>query len=286
MLKITPSIRYFDRNFREDRIPDCELRIQFSENEISFSVFDPIPSAFQLIEKYFIQKNHRVIKPVEALAREMQANSLTRMPFSSVELICTSELYTLVPKAFFDEYAMDSYLKLGFKINQAFHTGYAFLKQPEIYLLYALPSEIQSLFHSFYPNSSINHYLTYVLEGAFSLSNNPSFLTVHVHEKHLDIIFIRDGKLILCNGFSFSSPEDFVYYLLLVYERQELNREETPVYFCGDLTIQSGIFNLCKKYIRDLFFLERSDLYTVPPAEDHDEPLLPHSFYSLLHSPQ
>ena len=66
-------------------------------------------------------------------------------------------------------------------------------------------------------------------KGLLPSSLGKTTVYVHVQDFREDIVVIADGKFLLFNSFNFQSSEDFVYYVLLAYDRLSLNRETIPL---------------------------------------------------------
>jgi hypothetical protein len=283
MFNTVPLVRYFNPNFREERISDCELRVQVSSTELSLALYDPITVAFELIEKYAIQKSYSGIKTHEAIARILQNNSLSKRDFSGVEILYMGKEYTLVPKALFEEEKSLNFLSLSHKINEGTLVKTCYIHRLEAYLVYGIDPEIKRTLDTFFPKAIFHHYIFPMIEGVFSNLSPSTGLIVHVRDFHFDAILVKDGKIILCNGFEFQTPEDFIYFVLLIYDRHLLNREEIPLYFCGEIESGSSIYSICHKFIRDIFFLKRNESIAIAPPEGETEPLPSHFYFNLLH---
>ncbi len=50
--------------------------------------------------------------------------------------------------------------------------------------------------------------------------------------------------------FTTPTPEDFLYFLLFVMQEQKLNPDQDPVTIWGDLTHDSALFDIMRKYVR------------------------------------
>lgn len=60
-----------------------------------------------------------------------------------------------------------------------------------------------------------------------------------------------------CNVFTVSTPEDAVYYTILVMQELDLNPDQAPVTVWGELTSDSATFALLSTYVRNLRFGDR-----------------------------
>jgi hypothetical protein len=82
---------------------------------------------------------------------------------------------------------------------------------------------------------------------------------VNVSKTTLDIVVLESDQLLLCNTFSYTSKEDFVYYLLFVAEQLHLDVQEFPLYFTGKITLETALYKSSYQYIRNIYFLESTN---------------------------
>lgn len=105
-----------------------------------------------------------------------------------------------------------------------------------------------------------------------SRTNDAKVIVVNVFEEAFELVITESRRILFCNSFPFRSPEDFLYFLLLVMENLGLSNEKETFYFCGQIEKNSAIYQLCQKYIRNIKWMERpngieiSDTFSSLPA--------------------
>ena len=119
-------------------------------------------------------------------------------------------------------------------------------------------------------------------QGILAQSKNQTTkkVAVHVYATHFEVAVIEGKNLLFYNTFNYQTPEDFIYYLLFVYEQLQVNPETIEAIFLGEIEKNSEIYTLTQKYIRTVKFGERSD------NADYSYQLqtLPKHFYFTLFS--
>ncbi len=89
----------------------------------------------------------------------------------------------------------------------------------------------------------------------------------------------RNGTLEYYNCFSYASPQDAVYYLLLAYEHCGFSPARVPLYLCGEVTATGEVYHQFYQYVKDLRF----SVYATPPAAPPEFDGLPaHLYFDLL----
>jgi hypothetical protein len=91
--------------------------------------------------------------------------------------------------------------------------------------------------------------------------NNPEKkVVVHINSGHFEIIVVQNQKLLFFNSFEYTTPEDFLYYILFTAEQLDLNPEEFPLELIGKIDTESEYYQLAYKYIRNVSLLNVSEL--------------------------
>ena len=284
MFYSTPFVRYVDPAFSQERTPTCQLRIQLSEHELAISIYDPLQATFPLIERYVFQKGYDGLKPHEAFARILQTHSLTRLPFREVECLIVSHLTALVPGVLFDGAEATNYLGLSHEVADNQVISWDRFSLQDIYLVYEWPRVWKQLLDSLFPNWTQHHYGYYLVRELLLKNHSEPIIYVHVQDYRMDVILTQDHQLTFFNSYSFQSPQDFIYYILLVYDRHDLNRNAIPLRLLGEVDQGSAIYDICYQYIRDVDFTSRAAVQTVPKPLEEREALPDHFLFNLLHS--
>ena len=77
--------------------------------------------------------------------------------------------------------------------------------------------------------------------------------------KFVQVIAIKNQKLVLYNSFDYQSSEDFIYYLLFVLDQLEINNETASINLTGEIKKDALIYSMLYKYIQNLSFGERPE---------------------------
>jgi hypothetical protein len=279
----TPFIRYSDPGFQADRTRSQELRLQLSDQELILAVYDPLADHFPLIERFPVANSYNKVKPHEAMARILQTHSLTRLDFKRIEVIPVTSTWTLVPGALYEESSAADLLRLGAEVAEDQIVYADAIAGNDIRLVYTWPSLWKQVVDSQLPEASVRHFAGILADSLLRMHIKESVLTAHVQGFQMDLLGLVDGKIHLFNSFSFQSPEDFLYYIVLAYDRLEFNRELVPLQLTGEVESGSAIHQLCYKYIREVKFVSRPAASSIPDAEGEMGNLAPHALMNLLH---
>ena len=106
-----------------------------------------------------------------------------------------------------------------------------------------------------------------------SVLNNPEpseepIVYINVNKNTLEILVVKDNKLQLFNVFEFYSKEDFIYYVLFVFEQLKLDVETTFVQLSGNIVIGDELFVMLYIYIRHVRFVEKAYEFKIAAETD------------------
>ncbi len=112
-----------------------------------------------------------------------------------------------------------------------------------------------------------------------SFAPNPAAVHLHVSAGLLTVVVVRGRRPEFANAFSFNTPEDLVYFAILVMQELQLTPEQVPVTVWGDLTPDAAVLQLLRRYVRTVRLGER------PPDLQYTyrlDPTYPHRFFELF----
>jgi hypothetical protein len=268
-----------------DNLENCHLSIQISLDSIAFSIFDKDLVDIILLHEYEFE--NRVKTPEQLLTKVIvifEQESILSKKYESISVSHKNNLSAIVPNALYDKDSHSDFLKYTVKL----------LANDFITVDNLTDSAAKTVF---IPFVNINNYLIDKL-GTFNYLHSSSVLVssllkvfkhnlsrqffVNVSKTSFDIVFIEDGKLQLYNNFLYYTKEDFLYYILFAMEQLQLNPDDQPIVFIGDVDKKSPLYKLTYNYIRNISFLNKpnfalsDDFYLMNPQIEK------HHFFELL----
>ncbi|MBC8082251.1 MAG: DUF3822 family protein [Hymenobacter sp.] len=180
--------------------------------------------------------------------------------WNHVRLAIQNRHFTLLPAPLLRPGDEATYLRLHHTVDAQHETVFAYTHaSQEVTSVFAAENELATWFRATYPAGTLLHQTSALLEGLIHQSEPAAprrfYLSIGHHE--LTIIVIRDKRPEFCNVFTFSSPEDLIYYTILVMQELQLNPDQDPVVVWGDLMHDSELFTILRKYIRHIKFGNR-----------------------------
>jgi len=213
-------------------------------------------------------------------ANVMAQDEFLQASYNKVRLGIANKRISLVPTQIFEENRARFYLENVVPVWSSDYIMTDQLKNQPIFLVYAyrksaLASYIQSLkepvvSHAF---SCYLNQLSYW--GRDLVSGNHIF--VNAMKQSLFIAYFRNDELVYANIYDFKTAEDFLYYILLIYNEFKLAPEEVPIHITGKLEAGSKLYNIIFRYIKNIDFFENENvLFPVIPD------FSPHMYFDLF----
>ena len=174
-------------------------------------------------------------------------NNETKLNYENVSITCESDSYTIIPADIFSiENAADF---LHFEHKPVENESILFNKIPafESVNVFSIPATIHKALNFLFPDSTIEHHLSWLLKEKIRLQNEDS-LYIWRRINMLDTIVLKNSKIELINSYAYQTPEDFVYFTLNIFDKLSLETEKDSVYlFNADN--KPELRNLLSKYV-------------------------------------
>lgn len=252
------------------------LSVQVSLFGLSFLVTDAHTGA----PLFFEDKKQELAQTPESLLHHLQRSlkgPLDPSGFDEVTVLYANNEYTVVPASLFDETKASDYLKFNNRMLSNDFVAFDQLSKSDLCVVYIPLVNINNYLFDTFGSFKYFHSVTVLLDKLQSHSSlkDESQVQIHILENHFDLIAWRKDRLLMCNSFNFTTPEDFIYYVLFSFEQLSLDPDQVAVTLMGAIDEDDEIYHMAYRYIRNISFLKKEAHY---PALDginaHDLPCL------------
>lgn len=242
-------------------IKENKLSIQFNLDGFSFSIYNTASKK----DVYFCEHDFETAKTTpenlllkieEIFKTDIQLQS----DFISITVIHQNSLAALVPNRFFNKNKLASYLDFNVKTFSTDFITFDTLESLDSKNIYIPYVNINNYLFQNFGAFEYKHHHTVLIEKLLKRNKSTAkTMYVNVSKSTLDIVVLESDQLLLCNTFSYTSKEDFVYYLLFVAEQLHLDVLEFPLYFTGKITLETALYKSSYQYIKNVYFLESTN---------------------------
>ena len=260
-----------------------ELSIQIHLNGLSFCILNRSSNSVEFLKTIAFDHKLNPSSILNHLKEELSSNTIFSEDFDAVLVIHQNELATLVPTELFDKNHKADYLKFNTKILRT-----DFISQDEML-------ENNSI-NVYVPYVNVNNYI-FETFGEFVYKHASTILVdsilqkiktiespevyINVNSSSLELLVVEKKKLLLFNVFEYHSKEDFIYYILFVFEQLQLDTETTIVNLSGSINKDDDLYNMLYTYVRHIAFVETD--FSFKFSNEIDSEKL-HHHYLILNS--
>ncbi|MDT0644371.1 DUF3822 family protein [Zunongwangia sp. F363] len=259
-----------------------KLSIQVSLDGLSFCILNTERKEIIFYRKKVFTAQLDPVKLLQEIETVYKEEPLLSQHINNVILLFSNSLSTLVPSPLFQEENASNYLKFNTKILKTDFIAYDELKEHEMVNVYIPYANVINYFFEKYGEFEYKHTSSILLEELLKLPSQETKMYIYNREKEYDLVVIDDGKLLLCNTFSYETKEDFLYYILFTAEQLNLDPLEFQLLLFGDISKDSDFYEIAYNYIKNIDFLPV--FFPFEYHEDTEKPSRESSEFVLLKS--
>ena len=239
-----------DKNFVKKASLTYELSILLGMDSFFYLIYDQFKNVLYLKEYELPNNGDRKAALQNILLNDKQL----QLPYSKIKLGHTGTLFGLIPNELYNGAVSRPYLEKICHLpsdHLAFVDSLAPLKMHNVYSISDVDYNVLS---SYFPLARHYHILSALILGSKAMATlvKEETLFINVDKKLIVILLFDKEKLKFANFFKFSSPNDFLFYVMLVFEQLGLNPETQSVQISGKIIQKSKEFELLYKYIRNV----------------------------------
>jgi hypothetical protein len=234
------------KNFNIGHSEHYHLSVQIGLKQLAYCIINNSTNNIEYLNKLKINDNFiNLINKDKVLQLNFASSSVAFANFPS----------TLIPNELFHSDNLEDFLELNTDIYDIIKSDQ--ISEIEANLAYTIPSVINDIISTFFPNAKQNALQTILIKKFSRFDNKKKHSYLYLNEKHLSITVFKKGKLIFNNDFVYDSKEDILYYTLFVFEQLKIDTETVNVKLYGEITKGDENHQILYEYIRNIDFGER-----------------------------
>ncbi len=287
---VQASVQYTDTEYNSEVHDKYRLSIQLRLDGFSFAIIDPERKQLMQLQDFKImKKSGQSVRDRWDHLQGYFLQFLNQQEFHSATFQKTiisidHKEYTLMPASLFSKGNENEQLLFNQSISYPFVSFSNTIPGTERKLISAIYKPLNIVLQDYFESASLQHSITVLQNEIYKAHKNKKlgqalYVYVSNHDMHLTAV---DGeKLLMSNSFTFTSKEDFVYFILLAYDQLKINPEQDPIYFLGEISKSSPIYQICWQYIRHIHFISQT---TGVFAGSSFDQMPIHQYYILIQS--
>lgn len=275
--KFKPVVSITDASFNPAQAFRCRLLLQVMEESITMAVLSSSNTIVLLRDFQF--NRGEAVNVLEELFSSSEY--LAGVKYKGVTVSVATSQTTFIPSPFYNSNDSRKFLELNhsLKFNDVIAANH--LRAYDLYNVFAEREELINLLKAKLGNFTLVHSATPLLEGIHVEYKNLTTpaLFINVRNSSFELTAISGNQLLMYNAYEYTTPEDFIYYVLFASEQLKINPELNPVYLTGNIQKEDALYRMVYQYFRHVSFADRPEQYNY---HYEFEKLPSHSYFSLF----
>ncbi|MCU0440279.1 MAG: DUF3822 family protein [Raineya sp.] len=282
--KIRITHRINDSSLDINNLSQYGLFLSIEDKNLRAIVVDEAQKKCMLLEDYRFSGVGNRSETIAQLTSIYENHLVLKAGYwKEVVLVARTGGYATVPDEFFESSKIASYL--SFHPNQIENTSIKnfHYSQSKTQSVFYVENEYLEWVQKAYPSKEVKvmHQADTFLAGALSEISSESEIYICIENRYMNMVIVKEGNLLLNNRYYYHSPQDFVYYVLFAIDELKLDIETCIVKLYGEISKDSGIFNLLYKYIRQVDFGKKPKSLSFSYVFDE---VLEHRYFDLYNA--
>jgi len=170
--------------------------------------------------------------------------------FSKVMICYDFNQTILMPEKYFNPEEANKLLKAVFALNNQSLTSIQSIPGYDLHNIYSTPKDVNDWVNRKFSNRKCFHNHSVGIQAM----NNKDGLLIDFWEDEFSLIFTSKEKLLLAQTFSYSNPEDVLYYLLKTIQQFSFSQKEVKLTISGLIEKESALFKELYNYFLNIEF--------------------------------
>lgn len=249
-----------DSKFDIDQLDQYNLLLQAGDQEFQLIIVDSKSHRCLLLEHYDlfgIETEEDYLQILEALFRDHHL--LMAGFWNGVKLSVKNQKFCLVPASLFEKEKLGAYLRLSCHIDeQRENLFYYKHSKTNAVTVFAANARLIDWLHQRYPNLHLQvlHHTCAFTEGILQYEDHSSQqdLFLLLENNVMTAVLTNNRRLEYCNMFYCRNEQEFVRYVMLIFQQLQLDRNSTKTLLWGSIDTQSSYFTALAPYLRNISF--------------------------------
>ena len=253
------DINLVDEIFDGSQSASYHLSIQTEPDRLSFCVFNTVIHKYVVLRSYPFS-NVDAGTVVSACRSLFENDELLRLGYKSCCHLWVSPRCTLVPEHLFTPGEEDEFLTFNHGTLADEQVLYHHSRLANVQHLFSCSGELIRLLRLYQPPIRFLHHSKPFIESVITgtSATDKAGVAIYFYSGWLDILVVKNKKLLFYNSFQINAPADSVYYLVGVSNMFDINLLSTKIMYAGSLKQMLPEIAILKDYVGQMIECEPS----------------------------
>lgn len=255
------NIDLTDETFNINRLNNYSLLIQVSDKSFAYSLYDTYTNKFVLLRNIDFKVDN-IFEYIENLKLLIEKDEIIKNLKTSSKILFYTKNTIIVPNAFYEEQKKREILEFNVSIGKNDVVLSNKLRNND-YNIYSIDNDLYKFLNTIFINNTLYNQASVIMnEEILNSVKDKTRIVIDSNSNFIDVTLIEKGNLKFKNTFEYKATTDFVFFVLNIYDKFELQPEKVEIYITGKITSVSDEVLLLKKYIKKIKFLTPSLNYS------------------------
>ncbi|MFH2142009.1 MAG: DUF3822 family protein [Bacteroidota bacterium] len=250
------DLTIFDETFDINNTVNYNLSIQILPDCFTCSIFDTIRNKFIGLKHFYFGKDIPQDSYNEIISNILKGEEILIRRYKSIKILMFSNRFTIIPSALFQENSKELYFQFNNVADPEILITNQY-KNIDAHIIFGVNDSLKKTIDSFFNNAQFFHQsVPLVYENLMINKNKLSSpkVFVNLNSVYYDLAVLVNNNLELFNCFKYTNNEDFMYFLMYVYEHLKLDPENIPITISGDIERKSELVTHIEQFIKNVNF--------------------------------
>ena len=257
------DINLIDETFDNSQSAGYHLSIQTERDRLSFCVINTVSN------KYIVLRSYSLISAgsgtlVGACRPAFENDELLRLNYKSCSHLWVSPRYTFVPEHLFIPGEAEAYLTFNHGDLMGEQTLYHHSRAANACHVFSCPEGLTILLRTYHPHIHFFHHSKPFIESVIAgiPRSDRTDVAICFYSCWLDIVVVKNKKMLFYNSFQIKAPADSVYYLAGVSNMFGIELSSARMMYAGNLKQMPPEIAILKDYVGQMVECEPPDAVT------------------------
>ncbi len=258
------NIAIVDETFDINITESYHLSVQLSSDGLSFAVLDTVRKKYIALKNLLIEESHHSASE-DQVRRLLQTDNYLNRKYKSAGLIFATSSAALIPNALYDQDRQEELYRFSNHLPGKHNIVSHEIACVDARVIFALPKAILDALENSPNNFHILHQSGPMIENAFLEAKGKAseiLVSAQIFPNFFDITVFKNGKIELYNSFDYKTDQDFIFYILYVYEQFGLNPDKISLSLSGQVEKHSKLITSLLQFLPNINFEEFNRNFT------------------------
>ena len=254
---IKPLLKYIDDSFPKRKDQErLHLSIEMSVEQVVYAIIDKQSNEYLVLEVYPLTNGINFQSAVAEFSQIVDHSDILKNWKSSSSLAINHNYATIIPNPIFNEKKTSQYLTVNFELNADDYIYYDDLTNVKAKNVFSLSREVHTFFSQQFKGITFHHHSTSLIEPLFLQHKNRSapLVIVNVQKSDFQLIILENKSLRLYNSYHYQNEDEFVYFVLFVFEQLKLDASKNEVLLTGQVDENTVAYKKLATYVKHIEF--------------------------------